>query len=489
MSSRQSAPGPDDDPSYELGDLELAPLPARPVAKPEGEAFDEELTTVLPALLTAPPSNDMGLELARGNQAHELRESDHDHGFGDPAFEGPALELDLPEAEKPSLRAEGSASSRAAEPATGMRASFPRGSLDSPLARAGTARFDASQPSETHSSDPPRSSRAPLSGSPEGDERAARALAGYGEPKSGLDAARYLLHVGLRMVALHRERHDIELRASELATRYDKALLDLGRALLDDQAVRSHEGLRDRVLLVLTKQGELTATEQASQAARAHEDQALEALAKKRAALESELLPFRSAEQHAESAHQAAEAELKRKKAKLQRAEIELRALTRASAPLPERVDAIEAERRVQQSELADQEAALAETSAALGRARRELSLRRGGLDDLEREEARKQSELRARDHGQREQVARAEHALSAALCALAEAADSVGLAHSAAEQVAGLRASESALDVVVDQLARYDRALRMYDREAVLRGAAIWVGLIGVVLLLIRLL
>jgi hypothetical protein len=157
--------------------------------------------------------------------------------------------------------------------------------------------------------------------------------------------------------------------------------------------------------------------------------------------------------------------------------------------PPPDRVEAIEAERQVQQSELTDINAALAETSAALGRARRDLSLRRGGLDNLEREEAQKQSESRARDRGHEEQVARAEHALSAALCALAEAADSFGLAHSAVEQVAGLRASETVLDQVVDQLARYDRALTLYDRDAVMRGAAIWVGLIALVVLLIRLL
>jgi len=475
MSSRHSAPGSDDDTSYELGDLELAPLPARPATKPEAVEFDEELTTVVPEMRGALPSNDMGLEFSRGNEAHELRESEEDHGFGDPGLEGPALELDLPDDGRAALRSQHSG---APEQPTVARASFPRGSLT------------PSQPTESHSSGPPRSSRAPLSGSPESDERAARVLAGYGEARTGLDAARYLLHVGLRMVALYRERRDIEQRASELAASYDKALLDLGRALLDDQAVRAHDGLRDRVLLVLTKQGELTASEQSSQAARAHEDQALDALTQTRAALEAELAPYLSAEKRAEAAHQKVETELKRKKAKLQRAEIELRALTRASVPPPpDRVEAIEAERQVQQSELADLQAALAESLAALGRARRELSLHRGGLDNLEREEAQKQSESRARGRGHEEQVARAEHALSAALCALAEAADGFGLAHSAAEQVAGLRASEGALDLVVDQLARYDRALTIYDREAVLRGGAIWLGLIGVVLLLIRLL
>lgn len=474
MSSRRSAPGPDDDHSYELGDLELAPMPARPVAKHDDE-LDEELTKVVPEIRTALPDNDMGLAFALSKQPVELRDNDDDHGFGDPVFDGPSLELDLPS--DSTTRAQ---SSLAPEQAGVARASFPKGSLT------------PSQPREGSSSAPPRSvsGRAPLSGTPEDDERAARKLAGYGEAKGGLDAARYTLHVALRMVALYRERRDVEAEASELAARYDKALLDLGRALLDDQAVRAHEGLRDRVLLVLTKQGELKATEQASQAARAHEDEAFAELKKKRAAVEAELAPFLGEEKRAESTHQKIEAELKRKKAKLQRAEIELRALTRASLPPPaERVDAIEAERQVQLSELTDLQTSFVEASAALERARRELALRRGGLDGVEREERARQSESRARGRGHEEQVARAEHALSAALCALAEAADGFGLAHSAAEQVAGLRASEAALDAVVDRLAHYDRALTIYDRDAVVRGAAVWVGVIVVVILLLRLL
>jgi hypothetical protein len=474
MSSRRSAPGPDDDTSYELGDLELAPRPARPVAPPGQEELDEELTTVVPEIRTALPENDMGLAFALSKQPSELRETDHDLGFGDPAFDGPSLELDLPPDTSPRAQ-----STRAPEHSGVARASFARGSLT------------PSQPREDSSSAPPRiSSRSPLSGSPEDDERAARKLAGYGEAKSGLDAARYSLHVALRMVSLYRERRDVEAEASERAAHYDKALLDLGRALLDDQAVRAHEGLRDRVLLVLTKQGELEATERASEAARAHEDEALSDLKKKRAAVEAELEPFLQAERRAEDTQQRAEAELKRKKAKLQRAEIELRALTRASVPPPaERIDAIEAERQVQLSELTELQTTFVEATAALERARRELSLRRGGLDAVEREERARQSESRARGRGHEEQVARAEHALSAALCALAEAADAVGLAHSAAEQVAGLRDSEVALDAVVDRLAHYDRALTIYDKEAVLRGAAIWAGVIVVVLLLVRLL
>jgi hypothetical protein len=472
MSSRSSAPGPDDDKSYELGDLELAPMPARPVVH-HGDELDEELTTVVPEIRTALPENDMGLAFSRGNQAHELRESDGDHGFGEPALDGPSLELDLPHDHAPRAQ-----SSLAPEQPSVARASFPRGSLS------------PSQPTEGNGSGPPQSSRSPLSGSPEDDERAARKLAGYGEARTGLDAARYLLHVGLRMFSLYRERHDVEADASTLAAKYDEALLDLGRALLDDPAVRAHEGLRDRVLLVLTKQGELEASEQATQQARAHEDDALHELTKKRGALETELEPFLSADKRAEAAHRKVEAELKRKRARLQRAEIELRALTRASVPPPpDRIEAIEAERQAQEAELVALAAELVDAGAALERARRELSLRRGGLDAVEREQAQRQSESRARARGHEEQVARAEHALSAALCALAEAADGFGLAHSAAAQVAGLRASEVALDAVVDRLAQYDRALTLYDRDAVVRGAAIWVGMIAVVILLVRLL
>lgn len=468
MSSRYGAPDPNDDESYELGDLELAPRPRRSL--PEEPELDEELTTVVPSVATALPANDMGLEFARRNEAQSLRESDDDHGFGDP-LAGPSLELDLPPDAPLHLRAGSSAPPH--------RPSQARPS--SPTGGAASAR-----PSQATGP----SSRAPRPSHHDDELRAARALADYGEPAAGLDAARYAVRVGVRALALHRERREVEQHASVLAESYEQALRDLGRALLDDQAVRSHDALRDRVLLVQTRQGELAQTEQSTRAAQAHEDSALESLAHKRAALEAELEPFSSAERRAADALAKVDAELKRKKAKLQRAEIELRALSRASLPPPpERVQSIELERAQQERELSELASAHAEATASLGRARRELSLHRGGLDDIERQHAQKHSESKARSRGHEEAVARAEHALSAALCALAEAADAVGLAHSAAEQVAGLRAREAALDQVVDQLAAYDRALTQYDRDALLRGCAMWVGLLLALALLIRVL
>jgi hypothetical protein len=481
MSSQRRAP--DDDESYALGDLELAPLPIRPSHKPREEPnFDEELTVVVPEVRVGPPDNDidMGLAFSRGNQAHELRETDDDHGFGDPLV-GPSLELDLP-LDDPTLRRVSSqppvrASLRGDEAARPSRPSD------------GTPRASVRGESVPRASGAP-SGRAPHASGPEDDERAARSLADYGDPASGLGAARYVVHVARRLFSLYRERHAVEQRASAAASAYEQALTDLGRALLDDQAVRAHEGLRDRVLLVQTKQGELSKAEESTRAAREREDGELEALAHKKRALEGELAPYVEAERHAAHALQNSEADQKRKKAKLQRAEIELRALSRASLPPPpDRVQSIESERAAQQRELLEMEQSHAAATAAVARTRRELSLRRGSLDAIEREQEQKQSESRARSRGHEESVARAEHALSAALCGLAEAADAFGLAHAAADQVTGLRAREAELDQVVDLLARYDRALTLYDRDALLRGGAIWLAALIVLAIALRIL
>jgi hypothetical protein len=334
----------------------------------------------------------------------------------------------------------------------------------------------------------PRPSGGPRSGSPRDDERMARELASYGEPDEGLGAPGYVLRVVARMASLYRERRQIEQRSRAHADAYEQALRDLGRALLDDSAVMQHEALRERVLNVQTRQGELAAAEAKTRAAEAQAESELAALQKKSAALEAELLPFRQAESRAESKLAALSAELKRKKAKLQRAEIELRALTRASVPPPaERLQGIEVERSQQQRELDGLAAAQAEATAALTRARRELSLRRGAVDGVSSQHLKHESAVRMSSHAHEEAVARAEHALSAALCTLAEAADAVGLAHAAAEQVAGLRSSERTLDEVVDQLARYDRALTVYHRPTLLRGALMWATLLVVLGILAR--
>lgn len=471
MRSPSGAPDPHHDPNYELGDLELAPRAARPAGRGHGRArekpdldeeFDEELTTVDEerSIAALQADNDFSLEgFDRSNSLSSLHDAT---GFQASGFDGVgddhSLELDLPHGAQTAPR----------DPPP--KTSVPRPSLSSSGSFA------------------PSLSRALRPSNPVDEERVARELARYGEPNSGLGAPAYVLHVGLRMAVLHRDRRRIEQRASELAEQYERALRELGGALLNDTGVTQHEALRDLVLFVQTKQGELASAEAATQKARALEESELLVLQQKRTELEAELAPFLQAEQKAQAAATKAEAELKRSKAKVQRADIELRALTGATLPPPpERLQGIELERAQQQREIEALTAVQAEATAALGRARRELSLRRGSLDELDRAQGRKQGDLQTQGRAHEEAVAKAEHALGAALCSLAEAADAVGLAHAALAQVADVRASEKALDEVVDQLSHYDRALTVYDQAAVTRGALMWLGLFIALAILIR--
>ncbi|HEX5659395.1 MAG TPA: hypothetical protein VFX59_19505 [Polyangiales bacterium] len=456
MSASRPTPDTDDEKSYELGDLELAPRRPRP--------SQQELSRIGPddplAALTRAPSNDFGLDdLQRGHEIVRPRPSGVLPGVPmldgefDDATGGPELELDA-EPQKPAP----------------VRASMPR-PVD-----------DASPTSQRPSKG--------VSARPLDEERRARELADYGTAEGGIDPARYVIHVALRALALWRARGPIEQRASELADAYEGSLKELGRALLDDPAVRAHESLVERVLLVKTRQGELERAQAETAALIERDAGAVAELERQSTELKVALEPFAQAEREAEAAVQKADAALKRQKAKVQRAEIELRALSRASVPPPaEKVQTITGERGLQQSELDGLQKALDETQAALGRARRELALRRGALDEVERKRRQHESATRADVRGHEATVARAEHALSGVLVSLAEAADAVGLAHGARDQVLSLRASEKALDEVVDQLAMYDRALRIYDRDAVTTGAAMWLGLFAALALLVWLL
>ncbi len=458
MSASRPKPDEDEEKSYELGDLELAPRRPRPSHQELSHvAADDPL-----AALTRAPSNDFEFDsLQRGHQIVQPRPSGvlpgvplMDGEFDD-STGGPELELDADPPKKAPVRA----------------------SMARPV--------DDAAPSSQRPSN-----RVTRSGRPLEDERRARELAAYGVAEGGIDPARYVIHVAQRMFALWRARQPIERQASALADAYEDALKDLGRALLDDPAVRAHEGLTERVVLVKTRQGELEKAQADTAALLERETGAAAELDRQVGELKAALAPFEQTERDAEAVVAKADAALKRQKARLQRAEIELRALTKASVPPPaERLQSISGEREQQQRDLDGLQAALHEATSALGRARRELALRRGALDEMERKRRQQESATRAHVNGHAADVARAEHALSAVLVSLAEAADAVGLAHGAREQVLNLRASEQALDEVVDQLAMYDRALRIYDREAVTTGAAMWLGLLCALVLLVYLL
>lgn len=438
MVSRDTAPSDEDAREYELGDLELAPRPsqAQSIKRPPIARDDEhdELPT-LARFSASLPANDLDFEIDRGSLPSP---DDRVNGLYDDAHEGPALELDLPQPP--------------------VRASFPRPSSPS-----------ASEPSPERSSLPAMPARDP--------EQAARMLARFGDaPRGFLGAGRYLVRVAARLWTLHHERGALEARASERADAYERALGELGRALLNDDSVRAHEGLREPVSAVEAQQRALAEVEATTRDERDREQRALEALQATRSALESELAPYVEAEQRAEAALRALETELKRKEAQRKRADIELRALAKASiAPPAEKRESLESERERRDDELAALGAQLAECQAALGRARREHMLKRGGLTALEREQAQRSAQARAL-HGRLDaDVSAAEHALGKALCSLAEAADKLAVPHAAGDEVRAVRSSERELDALVDELACYDRALALYDRPALLRGALVY--------------
>jgi len=477
MSEKGGGSAPDPKPSFELPELELAPPRPRPSHKVFRAPSAPELEP-LPQRAPSLPDNDVELghgwpspdtalgldvasrEVALGSTRPEVRTLRGDRRTQDPlefgargGLDDASLELDLPDDDQLAQRV-------ASTPATS-------GSDRSP-ARIATA-------------------VTPSTRTPGGTVSDAEELAGYGAAQPGFGAARYVAHVVRRMLVLRRERRAVEHEARARSEAYEAALGALGRALLDDPAVRAHESLRAQVASVEEQQVALAELEAKTHEADANAAEALKQLAAERAALEEQLAPYVEREREAEQAHAASEAELARRRAKVQRAEIELRALGRASVPPPGRTEQLEGERAERRSALDTWLAAHAETAAALGRARREVALRRGALDALTERERAQYGSAEARKLALTRDIARAEHALSAALCALAEAAEAVGVAQAAATQVATLRTSEAALDALVEKLARYDRALAGYDRDAMVRGALYWFALALALLLLVR--
>lgn len=437
MSPPNSASGPKHEHDYQLGDFELAApqRPSGPIEKGTLVHDEVDLDEPLPELTrpAATPSNDVALL------------DDH---FGD-ALSGPALDLEV------------------------------------------LAATPVPVPSATRATGPSEAvARSELSTRPADDVRAARALAGFGIPPTGLACAGYVPHVIRRMLALRRERKALEGVTSERAERYEVALAALGRAIYADPALRESEALKDAHAVVEARERALFEVEEATREARAHEASALEMLASESAVLEEQLAPYVTEERTAAATLARIESEIERRKAQRKRADIELRALAKASVrPPPGRSEEIESERARRSEELT---ALLAErdgASAALGRARRDLALRRGALDAMKREHAQRAHESHTRKDKLDGDVASAEQALSVALCELADAADRLGLLDASDPQVAVLRESEAALDGVVARLTLYDRALTLYDRDALVRGALLWAGLLLALLLVIRLL
>jgi hypothetical protein len=106
-----------------------------------------------------------------------------------------------------------------------------------------------------------------------------------------------------------------------------------------------------------------------------------------------------------------------------------------------------------------------------LGQARRELALSRGSLDLVEDRRTKLMAAVRAREAEVDGQKRAADGALEAALRELAEAARQQKLEGLVQTSADAARQTEAALNQVGTQMVRFDRALTLYDRSAVIKG------------------
>ena len=130
----------------------------------------------------------------------------------------------------------------------------------------------------------------------------------------------------------------------------------------------------------------------------------------------------------------------------------------------------------------------LGQASEALGKARRDLAMKRGALDANEEKQKRLEAESRARELEAEGQKQAANGAYEAALCALAEGARKQKLASLAPGLATKCEASEAALEAAGLSVLRFDHALKLYHRDTALKGFAVVAALLAFVVVALAL-
>jgi hypothetical protein len=508
----------DNDPKprgYELGDLEIVPtrrssgahVPVTP-AKPAAAAAKAPTPPASPAK----PANRVprNLTLADG----EL---------------GPALELDMGPSQVAQARVAAPAAERRAQPpraptppagiprAPTPPAGIPRGALAASAPSAGATSAAAAlanfgnasalddfdegfaqlpqldvEQVERRSGDRV-ATREPVADTRENELNEAdaiQALARFNDPPLGLIASiPYAFHVAGRVFSLRKERalalEQQRLRADE----HKAALVALGQALLTSATDKRMEPLRSKVAHVHDERAKVERADQGVERTREGNQRALNLLRSEAEHLKEELQPYVAAEQAALTVQRKADEEVRRAQAMQKRVEIELRALEAAAAVDEARIDALNSQLEQRQTAVQALAAPLAQATEELGKARRDLALKRGALDVNEEKQKRMEAESRARELEAEGHKHAANGAFEAALCELAEAARKLKLDALAPSNAAGVKTSESALEAAGFVVVRFDSALKLYDRKAVLRGFAMTAGIIAlaVVALILR--
>jgi chromosome segregation ATPase len=314
-------------------------------------------------------------------------------------------------------------------------------------------------------------------------------LADFGPtPRSWLASVPYALRVAQRTWSLRKQRgleHEaLRARLGEHHT----ALVTLGKALV----ARGDEPRLAPLRAAITQvQGEGTKLQHADQGVsrtREGNERALNLLRSEEAHLKEQLAPYLEAEQSALTAQRKAEEEVRRAQAMLKRAEIELRALESATAGVdPAKLSSLSLQLAQRKAALEALTPGMTQTSDALGKARRDLALARGGLDANQEKQRRMEAEARAREAEAEGEKQAAHGAYETALSELAEAALQQRLGELAPEPAARVGETGQAVELAVAGVARFDRALVLYDRNAVQRGVLLALGtVVAVVMVLV---
>lgn len=459
---------------YELGDLELVPSRRASVPQPSAPL----------------PANDQRAAPARtGGVPRNLT-------LADDAI-GPALELDLPSAPargtKPRathITAPATPTAKAAAPAAVT--SFGRDALDDDFEQGGFAKLPAIEVEQVErrsnervtakESLPDETKRKELEESTRVVE-----LAAYGSQPQGIIAcARYAVHVTTRIIALHRGRKDALGELKKRADELHDAFVTMGSALMKLSADKRLEPLRSKVAKVLDEQSKVEAASTSVERTRGDNQRAVSALDEEAAQLRKKLEPYVARERDALAAQRKADEEVRRAQAMLKRVEIELRAIVDAGTNKdPGRILALNEQQEQRRGVVDALTPALMLANDELGQARRELALQRGALDALEERRKQLNNEAAAREATVEGQKKMADGALSHALRELAEGAREQKLTALVQEPSKLVSQREQAWQEANTVVNRHDRALKLYDKQAVIKGYVLMVGIFAALIAL----
>jgi hypothetical protein len=471
--------------NYRLGDLEISPSGRHSGERPVERA--KPPAPPLPANANAAPKRTgtpRNLTLADGDALGPALELDLDLGSG------PIPKQPLPGAARGAHNSNASAS---------VLESFgEKNALGDDFDDGGFANLPALEVEKVEprpeARTPAREPAAPA-GKPKQSPEAAeyelvRALASFGDAPRGLIASvRYAVHVTRRLITLRGERTAVQHEVQRHAQEHNAALTAMGHALMAIANKPGLEPLRSKVARVHDERAKVEKAGVDVERTRGDNQRAAAALEQEADALREKLEPFLVCEKQAADAQRRADEEVRRAQAMQRRAEIELRALSEASdTPDPKRLEALELQLTQRRGVVAALLETLNQANEALGQARRELALSRGSLDVVEDRRKKLMAAVRAREAEVEGQKRAADGALEATLRELAEAARQQkleGLVQSSADAA---RQTETELNKIGTQMVRFDRALTLYDRSAVIKGyglvLAIVAGAIAVLVL-----